>query len=103
MCDTSADAKRWSGSAKTNTGALELVCRIAGPAIEFPGYGFQTWQVDDEPGAFAAVGLAGQMIYVHPASRTVIVKLSYHPPVPPANVEPDTLAMFKEIARAQNP
>jgi CubicO group peptidase (beta-lactamase class C family) len=63
-----------------------------------PGYGFQTWQVDDEPGAFAAVGLAGQMIYVHPESRTVIVKLSYHPPVPPANVHADTLAMFKAIA-----
>jgi hypothetical protein len=63
-----------------------------------PGYGFQTWQVDNEPGAFAAVGLAGQMIYVHPQSRTVIVKLSYHPPVPPANVHPDTLAMFNAIA-----
>ena len=63
-----------------------------------PGYGLQTWQVDDEPGAYAAVGLAGQMIYVHPASRTVIVKLSYHPPVPPANVQPDTMAMFKAIA-----
>ncbi len=65
----------------------------------FPGYGFQTWQVDEEPGAFAAVGLAGQMIYVHPASHTVIVKLSYHPPVPPADTEPKTLAMFQAIAR----
>ncbi len=63
-----------------------------------PGYGLQTWQVDDEPGAFAAVGLAGQMIYVHPASRTVIVKLSYLPPVPPADTEPKTLAMLKTIA-----
>jgi len=66
---------------------------------EFPGYGFQTWQVDDEPGAFAAVGLAGQMIYVHPQTRTVIVKLSYHPPVPPADTVSRTLAMFKTIAR----
>jgi CubicO group peptidase (beta-lactamase class C family) len=66
-----------------------------------PGYGLQTWQVDDEPGAFAAVGLAGQMIYVHPASRTVIVKLSYHPPVPPAEVQPATMAMFKAVAHTQ--
>ena len=29
----------------------------------------------------AAVGLAGQFIYVHPQTRTVIVKLSYYPPV----------------------
>jgi hypothetical protein len=68
-----------------------------------PGYGFQTWQVDDEPGAFAAVGLAGQMIYVHPQTRTVIVKLSYHPPVPPPSVHSDTLAMFKAVAHAPNP
>jgi CubicO group peptidase (beta-lactamase class C family) len=68
-----------------------------------PGYGLQTWQVDDEPGAYAAVGLAGQMIYVHPQSRTVIVKLSYHPPVPPADTEAKTLAMFKAIANTPNP
>lgn len=66
---------------------------------EFPGYGLQTWQVDQEPGAFAAVGLAGQMIYVHPASGTVIVKLSYHPPVPPETTVPDTLDLFHAIAR----
>jgi CubicO group peptidase (beta-lactamase class C family) len=66
---------------------------------EFPGYGLQTWQVDDEPGAYAAVGLAGQMIYVHPSSRTVIVKLSYHPPVPPETTTPDTLDYFHAIAR----
>jgi len=70
-------------------------------AVEgFPGYGFQTWQVDDEPGAFAAVGLAGQMIYVHPASRTVIVKLSYWQPVPDETTVPDTLALFQAIAHA---
>jgi CubicO group peptidase (beta-lactamase class C family) len=63
-----------------------------------PGYGLLTWQLDDEPGAFAAVGLAGQFIYVHPASRTVIVKLSYYPPVPPADVDPETLAYFRAIA-----
>ena len=64
-----------------------------------PGYGLQTWQVDSEPGAYSAVGLAGQMIYVHPQSRTVIVKLSYHPPVPPPSTMPDTLDYFHAIAR----
>lgn len=63
-----------------------------------PGYGFQTWQVDDEPGAYAAVGLAGQFIYVHPETRTVIVKLSHYPPVEPPSVNPEVLAMFKAIA-----
>jgi len=43
------------------------------------GYGFQWWQLDDT-GAYTALGLQGQFIYVHPATRTVIVKLSYFPP-----------------------
>ncbi len=67
---------------------------------EFPGYGLQIWQVDDEPGAFAAVGLAGQFIYVHPASDTVIVKLSHYPPVEPDYVTPETMAYFKAVSRA---
>lgn len=66
----------------------------------FPGYGLQAWQVDDEPGAFAAVGLAGQFIYVSPATGTVIVKLSYYPPVPPAGIETDVVGYFKRIAHA---
>jgi CubicO group peptidase (beta-lactamase class C family) len=67
------------------------------------GYGFQTWQIDGEPGAYAAVGLAGQLIYVHPASRTVIVKLSYHPPAPPASVESETTAYLKAITDTPTP
>ncbi len=68
--------------------------------IKAPGYGFQFWQMDHEPGAFAAVGLAGQMIYVHPASRTVIVKLSYFPPVEPPTVIPETMRYFKLITQS---
>ncbi len=64
----------------------------------FPGYGFQIWQVDDEPGAFCAVGLAGQYIYVSPATDTVIVKLSYYPPVEPPTVTPETIGYFEAIA-----
>jgi CubicO group peptidase (beta-lactamase class C family) len=37
-----------------------------GHKAEFEGYGFQTWQVDKEPGAFSAVGLAGQFIVCPP-------------------------------------
>lgn len=61
------------------------------------GYGLQFWQLDDEPGAYAALGLAGQFIYVHPASRTVIVKLSHFPNPEPPEVMPETLAYFKAI------
>jgi len=61
------------------------------------GYGFQFWQLDDEPGAYAAVGLAGQFIYVHPESRTVIVKLSHFPQPEPAHVMRESFVYFHQI------
>jgi CubicO group peptidase (beta-lactamase class C family) len=66
----------------------------------FPGYGLQTWQVDTEPGAYAAVGLAGQFIYVHPSTRTVIVKLSFNPPVEPEWLNPEVLGYFARVANS---
>ena len=57
------------------------------------GYGYQWWKVDDNPGAFAAVGLQGQFIYVHPASRTVIVKLSFFPPAPPRGGDAEKMSI----------
>lgn len=64
------------------------------------GYGFQFWQLDDEPGAYAAVGLAGQFIYVHPKSRTVIVKLSHFPQPEPPHVMAETFAYFHQIVNS---
>lgn len=72
----------------------------SGPGA-MPGYGFQTRQVDAEPGAYAAVGLAGQFIYVHPATRTVVVKLSYHPPIEPEWLVPAEVGFFAAIANSQ--
>jgi CubicO group peptidase (beta-lactamase class C family) len=66
----------------------------------FPGYGLQVWQIDAEPGAYAFVGLAGQFIYVHPSTVTVIVKLSYHPPVEPEWLTGEELAYFAAIANS---
>jgi CubicO group peptidase (beta-lactamase class C family) len=65
----------------------------------FRGYGFQFWQVDGEPGAYAAVGLAGQLIYVHPATKTVIVKLSYLPQGAPPELMADIMRYFKAITQ----
>ncbi|GEN99240.1 hypothetical protein NSE01_10730 [Novosphingobium sediminis] len=76
---------------------------VPGRKTEFEGYGYQTWQVDKEPGAFSAVGLAGQFIYVHPSTRTVIVKLSYNPPVEPEWLTPEVLSYFHAIAHTPTP
>jgi CubicO group peptidase (beta-lactamase class C family) len=43
------------------------------------GYGLQWWMVGQD-NAYAAIGLQGQYIYIDPATRTVVVKLSYYPP-----------------------
>lgn len=64
----------------------------------YPGYGLQTWQVDDEPGAYSAVGLGGQFIYVHPETRTVIVKLSYFPPAEPEWLRDEVMGYFGKVA-----
>lgn len=62
------------------------------------GYGLQTWQLGNEPGAFTAIGLGGQYIYVHPQSRTVIVKLSHYPPG--ADMDGMVAEYFAAIANA---
>lgn len=43
------------------------------------GYGFQWWTMPNSP-AYSAIGLQGQYVFVDPATRTVVVKLSYFPP-----------------------
>jgi CubicO group peptidase (beta-lactamase class C family) len=92
------DGGRRDGRQVLPAGWVEQMTRMVPTGGPMPGYGLFTWQVDDEPGAYAAVGLAGQYIYVHPATRTVIVKLSYYPPVEPEPVRPETVAFFKAVA-----
>ena len=42
-------------------------------------YGYQWWTVPNSP-AYYALGLQGQYVYVDPATKTVVVKMSYFPP-----------------------
>jgi CubicO group peptidase (beta-lactamase class C family) len=47
------------------------------PQAPFPGYGYQTWvSVNDD--RFHLRGLRGQAVWVHPATRTVVVHTSVH-------------------------
>jgi len=43
------------------------------------GYAYQWWTAPGSD-AYRAIGLQGQSIFVDPATRTVVVKLSYYPP-----------------------
>lgn len=58
-----------------------------------PGYGYQWWMAE-RPGAFQAIGLQGQFIYIDPATRTVVVKLSYFPLEGEAAAEAETGAFM---------
>lgn len=71
------------------------------PAGPGPGYGYQWWMVAN-PGSFQALGLQGQYIYIDPATRTVIVKLSYFPPDVGPSADEETTA-FLSAASAWTP
>jgi CubicO group peptidase (beta-lactamase class C family) len=45
-----------------------------------PGYQYQWWMMEGSDTAYLARGLLGQYIFVDPATNTVVVKLSHHPP-----------------------
>ena len=94
------DGKR-GGKQILPAGWVKQMAAMLPTGESMPGYGLFTWQIDREPGAFSAVGLAGQFIYVSPQTRTVIVKLSYYPPVEPETALPETVAFFKAVAHAR--
>lgn len=57
------------------------------------GYGLQWWTRGGSD-AFAAIGLQGQYIFIDPATRTVVVKLSYFPPGDNSALEAETFAFM---------
>jgi CubicO group peptidase (beta-lactamase class C family) len=64
------------------------------------GYGLQWWTMGNSD-AFSAIGLQGQYIYVDPATRTVVVKLSYFPPGDNSALDAETLAFMAAAAAWQ--
>lgn len=66
-----------------------------------PGYGYQWWMLGN-PGSFQALGLQGQYIYIDPATRTVVVQLSYLPPGDDLSATEESMAFFA-AASAWNP
>lgn len=65
------------------------------------GYGLQWWTMGNSE-AFSAIGLQGQYVYIDPATRTVVVKLSYFPPGDNSALDAETLA-FMAAASAWTP
>lgn len=95
----------WVEQATTMTNNADPAAPPPPPSVTNPmaraGYGFQIWRLDDT-GAYTALGLQGQFIYVHPATRTVIVKLSFFPEMGSAkgnDALEDTLAYFRTLTQ----
>jgi CubicO group peptidase (beta-lactamase class C family) len=73
--------------------------RVAGSILPGGRYRSKWYSVGDDHGAFCAIGIHGQWIYVDPATGIVIAKLSSQPlPVDEA-MEELQLAGFAAIAR----
>jgi len=66
-------SEHWVNASTTATAAEEGAPGTVG------GYGYQWWTVTGSD-AYSAIGLQGQYLYIDPATRTVVVKLSYFPP-----------------------
>jgi CubicO group peptidase (beta-lactamase class C family) len=75
------------------------------PSARLPwGYGYQWW-VPDDSGAYSAIGIYGQFVYVDPATRTVIAKTSafrdYGRSINPEHYRTaDHFALFQAIAKS---
>ena len=77
---------------------------IVGDHAFGPGYGYQWWLPEGNQGAFSAIGVYNQYIYVDPARDTVIVKLSANPAYGTTTRESDNkdlenIAVLQAISR----
>lgn len=69
------------------------------------GYGYQWWLMDGDEGEYSAIGVYNQFVYVNPARRLVITKLSASPNYGQTNDERsyrefETVSMFRAIGRS---
>lgn len=62
------------------------------------GYGYQWWIPEGDKGEFMAIGVYGQWIYVNPANRVIIVKLSADPNFMEKGYELKHVEFFRVIA-----
>ena len=63
------------------------------------GYGFQWWIAPGDDGAFLAIGIFGQAIYVNPARRLVVVQTAaWSSPIGDRGEGRERLALFSAIA-----
>lgn len=72
-----------------------------GRNVDLPNgrYRSQWYQSGEEDGAFCAIGIHGQWLYVDPSTETVIVKLSSHPEPLGDEENQDNFTFFRALCR----
>lgn len=82
-------------------GGDQQIYRAGGAADSRPGYSYrhQWWVRHNDHGAYAALGVFGQRLYVDPAAELVIVKMSSRPLGKDAAMDRDFDASMHAIAR----
>lgn len=89
----------WSRASTTATAPHLVRGKREQSAYEM-GYGYQWWLPEGDPTDYSAIGIYNQFVYVSPATRTVIVKLSANRryAVDGNFQEKETFALFRRIA-----
>jgi CubicO group peptidase (beta-lactamase class C family) len=67
------------------------------------GYGYQWWLLDNDDGAFAAMGIYGQTIYANPKRHVVIVQTAAWPLPDPDERWDETIKVMQTVARGIQP
>ena len=67
------------------------------------GYGYQWWLLNDDDGAFAALGIYGQTIYINPKRHVVIVQTAAWPLPDPDERWDETIKVMQTLARKIEP
>ena len=71
----------------------------AAPGPPRLGYGFQWWIPPGSDGAFMAIGIYGQALYVNPARQAIVVQAAAWPsPIGDQGLNAERFALFQVIA-----
>lgn len=73
--------------------------RPAGKEDQTLDYGYQWWTLSGTT-AYSAIGLQGQFIFIDPSTKTMVVKLSYFPPLDKDDAaERESLEFFQALSK----
>jgi CubicO group peptidase (beta-lactamase class C family) len=68
-----------------------------GVATKFYGYGYQVWLLPGTERRFALLGIRGQMIFVDPATKLVMVHTAVRPKPVDLDASAETVALWNAV------